>query len=135
MPRELRCPFRLPSPARSLSPTGSRSGDLLRGHTAAIRTAGARWAGLLVVEIDGTCLDVPDNPATRTGLGKRSNQYTQASGYPQITLVALVACGTGIDQGDRAARPLTRASTRITPISDQPRSRERCPPVLTGNCG
>lgn len=68
--------------------------DLLRGHTAAIRTAGARWAGLLVVAIDGTCLDVPDNPATRTGLGKRSNQYTQASGYPQITLVALVACGT-----------------------------------------
>jgi hypothetical protein len=68
--------------------------DLLRGHTAAIRTTGARWAGLLVVAIDGTHLDVPDNPATRTGLGKRANQYTQASGYPQISLVAVVACGT-----------------------------------------
>ena len=68
--------------------------DLLRGPAAAIRTAGARWAGLLVVAIDGTSLDVPDNPATRARLGKGSNQYTAASGYPQILLVALVACGT-----------------------------------------
>jgi Insertion element 4 transposase N-terminal/Transposase DDE domain len=68
--------------------------DLLRGPAAAIRTAGARWAGLLVVAIDGTCLDVPDDPATRARLGKGSNQYTAASGYPQILLVALVACGT-----------------------------------------
>lgn len=57
-------------------------------------TPGARWAGLLVVAIDGTSLDVPDDPATRTRLGKGSNQYTAASGYPQILLVALVACGT-----------------------------------------
>jgi hypothetical protein len=68
--------------------------DLLQGPATAIRTAGARWAGLLVVAIDGTSLDVPDDPATRTRLGKGSNQYTAASGYPQILLVALVACGT-----------------------------------------
>ena len=68
--------------------------DLLRGPATPIRAAGPHWAGLLVVAIDGTHLDVPDNPATRTGLGKRSNQYTQAAGYPQISLVALVACGT-----------------------------------------
>jgi len=68
--------------------------DLLAGPAAAIRTAGARWAGLLVVAIDGTCLDVPDDPAVRGRLGKVSNQYTAASGYPQILLVALVACGT-----------------------------------------
>jgi len=68
--------------------------DLLRGPASAIRTAGARWAGLLVVAIDGTCLDVPDDPATRARLGKSANQYTTASGYPQILLVALVACGT-----------------------------------------
>jgi Transposase DDE domain len=47
-----------------------------------------------VVAIDGTSLDVPDDPATRARLGKGSNQYTAASGYPQILLVALVACGT-----------------------------------------
>ena len=68
--------------------------DLLRGPASAIRTAGARWAGMLVVAIDGTCLDVPDSPAARVTLGKGSNQYTAASGYPQIRLVALVACGT-----------------------------------------
>jgi transposase IS4-like protein/DDE family transposase len=68
--------------------------DLLRGPATAIRTAGARWAGLLVVAIDGTSLDVPGDPATRARLGKGSNQYTAASGYPQILLVALVACGT-----------------------------------------
>ncbi|MGW1617502.1 transposase domain-containing protein [Streptomyces sp. NPDC002285] len=57
--------------------------DLLRGPASAIRTAGARWAALLVVAIDGTCLDVPDDPATRAHLGKTSNQYA-TSGYPQI---------------------------------------------------
>ncbi|WP_327153289.1 transposase domain-containing protein [Streptomyces tubercidicus] len=67
--------------------------DLLRGPASAIRTAGSRWADLLVVAIDGTYLDVPDDPATRARLGKGSNQYA-ASGYPQICLVALVACGT-----------------------------------------
>ncbi|MCX5440964.1 IS4 family transposase [Streptomyces sp. NBC_00063] len=67
--------------------------DMLRGPASAIRTAGARWAGLLVVAIDGTYLDVPDDPATRARLGKGSNQYA-TSGYPQICLVALVACGT-----------------------------------------
>ncbi len=46
-----------------------------------------------MVAIDGTYLDVPDDPGTRARLGKGSNQYA-ASGYPQILLVALVACGT-----------------------------------------
>ncbi len=68
--------------------------DLLRGPASAIRTAGAHWAGMLVVAIDGTHLDVADDPAIRATLGKSSNQYTAASGYPQVLLVALVACGT-----------------------------------------
>ena len=96
-------PLRLPSiTATALWHARARLGvrplralfDLLAGPAAAIRTAGARWAGLLVVAIDGTCLDVPDDPGTRARLGKSSNQYTAASGYPQILLVALVACGT-----------------------------------------
>ncbi len=66
--------------------------DLLRGPATTPPTAGTRWAGPLVVAIDGTCLDVPDGPTTRAGLGKGSNQYA-ASGYPQVLLVALVACG------------------------------------------
>jgi hypothetical protein len=76
-----------PAPLRALF-------DLLRGSAAAPRTAGSWWGGLLVCAIDGTCLDVPDDPATRARLGKGSNQYTAASGYPQIRLAALVACGT-----------------------------------------
>ena len=43
--------------------------------------------------IDGTTLDVPDTPGHRARLGKQDNQYATA-GYPQIRLVALVACGT-----------------------------------------
>ncbi|MFD5514249.1 IS4 family transposase, partial [Streptomyces sp. NPDC127051] len=68
--------------------------DLLRGPASAIRTAGARWAGLLVVAVDGTHLDVADDQAVRAKLGKTSNQYAAASGYPQVLLVTLVACGT-----------------------------------------
>lgn len=67
--------------------------DLLRGPASTIRTVGARWADLLVVAIDGTYLDVPDDPATRARLSKGSNRYA-APGYPQICLVTLVACGT-----------------------------------------
>jgi hypothetical protein len=67
--------------------------DLLRGPAATALTGGARWGGMLVCAIDGTCLDVPDNPRTRHRLGKTTNQYATA-GYPQICLTALVACGT-----------------------------------------
>jgi hypothetical protein len=67
--------------------------DLLRGPASAIRTPGARFKGLLTVAIDGTYLDVPDSPPHRARLGKTTNQYA-TSGYPQICLSALVACGT-----------------------------------------
>ena len=67
--------------------------DLLRGPAAAIRTAGARFGNLLVVAIDGTSLDVPDSPANRGRLTKSHNQHA-TFGYPQVCLVALVACGT-----------------------------------------
>ncbi|MGW2075081.1 transposase, partial [Streptomyces sp. NPDC001953] len=67
--------------------------DLLRGPASAIRAAGTRFKGLLTVAIDGTYLDVPDSPLHRARLGKSTNQYA-TSGYPQICLTALVACGT-----------------------------------------
>ncbi|MFB7225055.1 IS4 family transposase [Streptomyces sp. NPDC056227] len=67
--------------------------DLLRGPATAMRTVGARFKGLLTVAIDGTYLDVPDSPLYRARLGKGTNQYA-ASGYPQICLAVLVACGT-----------------------------------------
>ncbi|WP_251484983.1 IS4 family transposase, partial [Actinacidiphila cocklensis] len=67
--------------------------DLLRGPACAIRTPTARFKGLLTVAIDGTYLDVPDSPLHRARLGRGTNQYA-TSGYPQICLSALVACGT-----------------------------------------
>ncbi|TJZ54572.1 hypothetical protein FCH28_15880 [Streptomyces piniterrae] len=83
--------------------------DQLRGPASAIRTAGTRWAGLLAVAIDGTCLDVADDGDVRTRLGKGANHYPAASDYPQVLLVALVACGPG--------RSSTRSSARATPAS------------------
>jgi hypothetical protein len=67
--------------------------DLLRGSAASARTAGVWWCGLLVAAIDGTVLDVPDSTANRVHLGCHRSQHGTA-GYPQIRLVALVACGT-----------------------------------------
>ncbi|WP_432020287.1 IS4 family transposase [Streptomyces sp. 1222.5] len=84
--------------------------DLLRGPASAIRTGGVRWKGLLTVAIDGTYLDVPDSPGHRARLGKGSNQYTATSGYPQICLTALVACGTRAVM-DAAFGPRTRGET------------------------
>jgi hypothetical protein len=75
-----------PAPLRALF-------DLLRGPAAAPRTSGSWWRGLLVCAIDGTTLDVPDTAGHRACLSKQDNQYATA-GYPQIRLVALVACGT-----------------------------------------
>jgi hypothetical protein len=67
--------------------------DLLRGPACSALTAGTRWCGLLVAAIDGTVLDVPDSPGNLHRLGRHSSQHGGA-GYPQIRLVALVACGT-----------------------------------------
>lgn len=66
--------------------------DLVRGPAATTAAAG-RWRGLRVVAVDGTLLPVPDCPAnlavfTRQRLGNGT------SGYPQLRLAALVACGT-----------------------------------------
>jgi hypothetical protein len=66
--------------------------DLVSGPAATTAAAG-RWRGLRVVAVDGTLLSVPDCPAnlavfTRQRLGNGT------SGYPQLRLAALVACGT-----------------------------------------
>lgn len=63
--------------------------DLLRGPA----PAPVRWRGLLVCAIDGTMLSVADSQANLTTYAKhRCNNG--GSGYPQIRLLALLACGT-----------------------------------------
>ncbi|MEU4113792.1 IS4 family transposase [Kitasatospora sp. NPDC028055] len=66
--------------------------DLVRGPVATTASA-ARWRGLLVVAVDGTLLPVPDSPANLVVFTKqRCNNGS--GGYPQLRLLALVACGT-----------------------------------------
>jgi hypothetical protein len=67
--------------------------DLLRGPAATGRAPGTRWRGLLVCAIDGTILTVSDTPATLTAFTKHRGNHG-GTGYPQIRLVALLACGT-----------------------------------------
>jgi hypothetical protein len=67
--------------------------DLLRGPAAIGRQRGSWWRGLLVCAIDGTTLTVPDNPRMRTRFTTQRGNHG-GTGYPQVRLVALLACGT-----------------------------------------
>jgi hypothetical protein len=67
--------------------------DLLRGPAATLGQPGTRWRGLLVCAIDGTTLTVPDNPRILARFRKQRGNHG-GTGYPQIRLVALLACGT-----------------------------------------
>lgn len=67
--------------------------DLLRGPPAGVWVPGARWYGLLVCAIDGTTMTVPDSPAN-LGRFRKHRCNHGGSGYPQLRLTALLACGT-----------------------------------------
>ncbi|MFE2024453.1 IS4 family transposase [Streptomyces hygroscopicus] len=66
--------------------------DLVRGPVATTATAGW-WRGLRLVAVDGTLLSVPDSPAN-LAVFTRQRLGNGISGYPQLRLAALVACGT-----------------------------------------
>jgi hypothetical protein len=72
-----------PGPLRALF-------DLLRGPS----PADARWRGLLVCAVDGTIMTVADSAANLAVYSKHKGGSTGGSGYPQLRLLALVACGT-----------------------------------------
>jgi hypothetical protein len=66
--------------------------DLISGPAAT--TAGAGWwRGLRVVAVDGTLLPVPDC-AANLAVFTRQRLGNGISGYPQLRLTALLACGT-----------------------------------------
>ncbi|HEX5119201.1 MAG TPA: IS4 family transposase [Pseudonocardiaceae bacterium] len=87
--------------------------DLLRGPAATARASGIRWRGLLVCAIDGTTLTVPDNPRTLARFTKQRGNHG-GTGYPQIRLVAVVACGTRT-LIDAVFGPTTTGETSYTP--------------------
>lgn len=87
--------------------------DLLRGPAATLRAPGTWWRGLLVCAIDGTTLTVPDSPAMLTRFTKQAGNHG-GTGYPQIRLVALLACGTRT-LIDVVFGPTTTGETTYTP--------------------
>ncbi|MGH3860500.1 IS4 family transposase [Actinokineospora sp.] len=87
--------------------------DLLRGPAATGRQRGTRWRGLLLCAIDGTTLTVPDNPRMLTRFTKQRGNHG-GTGYPQVRLVALVACGTRTVI-DAVFGPTTTGETTYTP--------------------
>lgn len=87
--------------------------DLLRGPAAIPGQRGTWWRGLLVCAIDGTTLTVPDTPHMRTQFTKQRGNHG-GTGYPQIRLVALVACGTRTII-DAVFGPTTTGETTYTP--------------------
>ncbi|QIZ38549.1 transposase [Saccharopolyspora sp. ASAGF58] len=69
--------------------------------------------GLLVCAIDGTTLTVPDNPRMLARFTKHRGNHG-GTGYPQIRLVALLACGTRT-LIDAVFGPTTTGETTYTP--------------------
>jgi hypothetical protein len=65
--------------------------DLLRGP--ATTPAAARWCGLLVCAVDGTTMTIPDGTRNLASYTKQAGNHG-GTGYPQLRLLALVACGT-----------------------------------------
>jgi hypothetical protein len=68
--------------------------DLLKGPAATTARQAARFAGRLVVAIDGTTIAVRDTEANLAVYPKRKGGPNGPPGYPLIRLVAVVACGT-----------------------------------------
>jgi hypothetical protein len=87
--------------------------DLLRGPAATLRAPGTRWRGLVVCAIDGTTMTVPDRPAVLTRFTKQRGNHG-GTGYPQVRLLALVACGTR-SIIDAVFGPTTIGETSYTP--------------------
>lgn len=87
--------------------------DLLRGPAAGPRQRGTWWRGMLVCAIDGTTLTVPDNPRILARFTKHRGNHG-GTGYPQIRLVALLACGTRTVI-DAVFGPTTSGETTYTP--------------------
>jgi hypothetical protein len=87
--------------------------DLLRGPAATHPGPGTWWRGLLVCAIDGTTLTVPASSRTLARFTKQRGNHG-GTGYPQVRLVALLACGTRT-LIDAVFGPTTTGETTYTP--------------------
>lgn len=88
--------------------------NLIRGPVGvAPHRAGVWWKGLLVTAIDGTTVTVADAEAVSTRYTKHPGNHG-GTGYPQLRLLALVACGTR-SIIDAVFGPTTTGETNYTP--------------------
>ena len=67
--------------------------ELVAGPTPCTARSATHYRGLAVVAIDGTMLSVPDSAANLQVYPKQRCNHG-SGGYPQLRLLALVACGT-----------------------------------------
>ncbi|MBB5940252.1 IS4 family transposase [Streptomyces zagrosensis] len=92
--------------------------DLVKGPVAVTATQVARFAGRLVVAIDGTQIALPDTPANLLVFPKAKAGPNGPAGYPMLRLVTLMACGTrtlmGAAFGTDATGELTYARELVT---------------------
>lgn len=120
-------PVPLPSPAASsITAAMRRVGpkpvkalfDLVKGPAAVTAPGVARFAGRLVVAIDGTQIALPDTPANLSVFPKANPGPNGPAGYPMLRLVTLVACGTRTVMeavfGTDASGELTYAGDLVT---------------------
>lgn len=88
--------------------------DLLRGPAATgSASPGSWWRGLLVCAIDGTTMTVPDSPRILARFTKQRGNHG-GTGYPQIRLLVLLACGTRTVI-DAVFGPTSTGETTYTP--------------------
>ena len=88
--------------------------DLLRGPVGADpHRKGVWWKNHLVCAIDGTVLTVADTASVQTRYTKQRGNHG-GTGYPQVRLLALVACGTRAII-DAVFAPTTTGETTLVP--------------------
>jgi len=69
--------------------------DLVKGPVATVTTRQVvRFAGRLVVAVDGTQIPLPDTEANKVVFGKPRPGPNGEAGYPMLRLITLIACGT-----------------------------------------
>ncbi|MDR1187606.1 MAG: IS4 family transposase, partial [Bifidobacteriaceae bacterium] len=90
--------------------------ELLRSPLSFLGLKGVWWRGLLVCAVDGTVLTVPDAPGVLPRYKKQAGGAggKGATGYPQVRLLALVACGTRA-LVDAVVAPTTTGETTLFP--------------------
>lgn len=88
--------------------------DLLKGPVGADpHRRGVWWKSHLVCAIDGTILTVADTVSVKTRYTKQAGNHG-GTGYPQVRLLALVACGTRAII-DTVFAPTTIGETTLVP--------------------